>query len=126
MGNTSDKNEFGLPIASYDPMKSILMEGQMFRGIGDDSRERSLFLRVVTILFCLLFFLLRGIFLVISLFNLLLGIDSSKITDTNDYVLLGSALIGCGLVSILFVGAGYKGIRANIKRRHKKTAGETS
>lgn len=67
--NIPTPEELGIPSGSLDPMKTIAMEGDFYRGLGKNAPKGPVFLRVGAILFGLLFFVIPGLvylFLVLS------------------------------------------------------------
>lgn len=59
--------ELGIPNGSFDPMQTIRMEGDMYRGLLN-SGHHSLFLRVIAIIFSVLFFLLPALLIIYFIF----------------------------------------------------------
>ena len=59
--------ELGIPSGSFDPMQTIRMEGDMYRGLLN-SGHHSLFLRTVAIIFSVLFFLLPALLIFYFIF----------------------------------------------------------
>ena len=116
MNKELPKENFGLPRVSYDPMETINMEGRMFRGMVDPTRERSLFVRIMTILICLFVFLLPGLFILSYFIYTIIQLETSNVSDMSEYISSGAGLIILASMSLLFIGVGFAGIKANIKK----------
>ena len=96
--------QFGVPNPGYTPMKTIEMEGELFRGI-TKRKPRTLFLRISMIVFSVLFFIIPG------LFGIYLGYLS--LSDQPGLIFSNIAPLA---FSILWTIAGLIGIYSNIKK----------
>jgi len=121
MSNTNnDKgktDDFGLPKVSYDPLETIGMEGNMFRGMTDTQRNRSLFVRVISVFVCFFMFLLPGSCSLMWTIYMIATFNTAHYASATDYAVGITAMIFAVCVSLLCIGAGYVGIRANIRKR---------
>lgn len=60
--------ELGIPSGSYDPVKTIGMEGNFYRGLAKSDKSRPKILKNAAILFALLFFIIPGLFYAFMVF----------------------------------------------------------
>jgi hypothetical protein len=85
----------GIPSGSFDPMKTIQMEGDLYRGLVCRTKSRSLSLRICVIFFAIIFFIMPGVFsLFLIFFKSVLGVE---------IVLTISAILYASLYTILFI-----------------------
>ena len=99
--------DLGMPPASMDPMKTIQMEGAMFRGMSSFKGERSIPVRIAAILIGLLFFVGWGI---VYLWGAIVAINK------------GTPGLGWGrfIGSLIWIACGAVIIWANIRTSKKK------
>lgn len=113
---SKNKNEFNIELPKVDstPMGIIGMEGDVFRGITDTTRHKSLFVRIVSIFFCLFLMVLPGLFgLGLFAFTLLPLFASYT---TIEYIIWGFVFLFMCSMMVVLVIAGLKGIWANFKK----------
>jgi hypothetical protein len=112
------KDNFGVPRVSYDPIETLHMEGALFRNISDPKREKSLFVRIMSIFISTFWLLFPGLaILSVSLYEIV-GFISSGFVSKDDvdfyaYILGFPVLAGCGVLLILLA---LKIMRANIRK----------
>jgi hypothetical protein len=111
------ENDFGLPKIDYTPMGTIEMAGRFNRGMEENKKGRSLWVRVCVIFFSVIVFVIPG------LFSLGLIIFNYNNLDYDGGVLNIILGIFFGALSIL-VGA--KIIVSNVKNRYDKKYGQKS
>lgn len=87
--------ELGIPDGSFDPMKTIRMEGDLYRGLLN-TRHHSLFLRIMSIMFAVLFFIIPALLILYFVF---FGSQEAGV-DVNFIRMLKAALD-----SIFFLGS---------------------
>jgi hypothetical protein len=107
-GYTQEKN-FGLPEASYDPIKTIEMEATMFKNMGKSDKNRSLLLRISIIILASVIFTIPAIFL-IYLESIMLINKSER--ENTPFAILIIALI----FSLFLLAIGLKITHSNIKK----------
>lgn|ERR1035437_3330400 len=98
----NDKNECMPPYIYDTPVGVIQKEGEFFRGMATRDKNRPMIIRVIAVLFALLFFIIPG--LVVSLFTIALFIS-----EPSYFVILPA------LFSILWLSAGSVTIYSNIR-----------
>ena len=117
MNNDDQKTDFGLPTVSYDPLKTIDMEGRVFRGVVDPKKKKSLFVRSMAIALFTSWFLLPGLTIVcVSSYGLFdFTLSGQAAADSNSYLTYAGLLLA-ELVGLVMMTVGVKVIVANIKR----------
>ena len=116
MSAEKNQNNFGVPKVSYDPMETIGMEGGIFRGMTDPKKNKSLFVRVISIALSVMFFLLPGIAGLILFSYILFSLQTMPPAQSSEYLVLIAGSVFLVLFSVLFMWAGCLGIKANIRR----------
>ncbi len=119
MSNMENENEFNLPRVGYTPIDTVAMEGQMFRGMGDSSRDKSLFVRIMSILIFLFLFFIPGIGLSLMLYSMISQFMIAPSTDSTDMIVSILGFIFAILACLFFLSIGIFGIRANIIKKRK-------
>lgn len=109
-----------LPEASYDPMKTIEMEGEFLRGLAMKKSGRSPVMRIVGILFALIFFILPAL----SLFVLILSIWLGFIGDEFNPDDLIPQIFFLFLASVYFL-IGVKIFRSLFYKKSPKSSSKT-
>jgi hypothetical protein len=104
----NEKENFGIPLVDSSPMGIVGMEGQFFRGLSNNKTSRPLGLKFAIIIFSLVFFLLPGLFVLVMTF--VAGYTSTNLGN-EFFPLIVPALLG-----LLLFGAGYAGIKGNIRK----------
>lgn len=56
--------DLGIPSGSFDPIKTIGMEGDFYRGLAKSNKSRPLIIKLGAILFGLLFFIIPALFMI--------------------------------------------------------------
>ena len=103
-----EKN-FGMTAVDYTPLGSIAMEGDGFRGMAEKRKAKSKWVRVFSIIFASIAFVVPGILAIFLL--LFLTINDSGF---NIQTILGT-LFFLGFI-FLYLGVGFKIISANLKK----------
>ncbi len=102
-----EKDNFGVPKVDNSPVGIVGMEGQFFRGLTNKT-PRSLFVRVCIIAFATVFFLIPGVCIL-----LVLTLNYSELFKDHNWM----GVIMLVICTLLFFGAGFAIIKANIKNR---------
>lgn len=79
--------ELGIPNGSFDPMQTIRMEGDLYRGLLN-ARHHSLMLRLMSIIFSTIFFIVPAILI---LFFVFFGPSSGSL-GADPFILVGAVL----------------------------------
>ena len=102
------RNNFGIPTVDNSPMGIIGMEGNMYRGMTDIKSNRSLFTRIIALLVSAIILVVPGLgYLYLSFSSI---INGNAMFDGGIATLIIPIAIG-----VICTGAGFMGIRANIK-----------
>jgi hypothetical protein len=96
-----DQSEFGAPVVDNTPTGRVGMLGEFFRGVSD-TRDKSKWVKLTSIIFCLVFLILPGVF---ALFISFVGYQENGLLNVIVPIVGG----------LIFVLAGVVGIKANLK-----------
>ena len=105
----NDKDNFGLPMVDNTPTGIIGMEGDLYRGVTSNKRQKSNLMRLSSFIFSLFILFIPGIAL------LYIGIIAF-ISNNSDYLSKITTLYPT-LLGIVFTGAGIVGMASNIRKK---------
>jgi small neutral amino acid transporter SnatA (MarC family) len=108
-----EKIKMDMSEASYDPIKTIEMEGEMFRNMGHTQKQRSTYVRLAIIFFSLLIFVVPGL----TIFTILAVAISRDLISI--FRLNGAVVVFGILISILYTACGIKAIYNNLSLSKK-------
>lgn len=109
-----------LPEASYDPMKTIEMEGEFLRGLAMKKSGRSPVMRIVGTLFALIFFILPALSLFVLILSTWLGFIGDEFNPDD----LIPQIFFLFLASVYFL-IGVKIFRSLLYKKSPKSSSKT-
>ena len=105
-----EKNNFGLPEVDNTPTGLLNMQGDMLRGMTDNSKERSLFVRILTIFFSLVILLIPGLLLA------WFGVEWYLNEGQRVGVAMNISGVIPSVIAILMIIGGIYGIMVNLRK----------